>query len=566
MKTKTISGHYDTVLSIAHNNRDFVPRNVDPNRICNNYNCVAAGHEVQFDLNNPVYLQDFWDRYKALSDLYWSQRVIARTLEWERYQEHLRVMRRLSSPYYPIPGSVIEALVTLFLLPLLVPCGIYLSHEQRQFKTEWEDFQNDQWLRDMEFQASKRSLRDALRSCDKLHGSHYLKIMDSVVGEMSQIAGIAVVDEPKEIRRYATVEEIYGKVFQPSFEQFQAKQRPSRRYSGTYLEQIREKRKRAERKGGQRKGTLPAEAYEIVFTIGDMDNTGYQRAPLDASQAETLLKDFCDHLRDEPHICVVTTREMKDPDWKPSFRSGLIAVNLVTHCDEATPGVHFTFIPYIRGCKRGPDAQATLGQALAGMGYPSKWVEVLDESGQRIPKLDRNGQVIREKDGSVRYKKEPQGQGLIDWIEDQKQWIQSEMLRRYGWEREYKGSHPRGNLSTPDYKAARAKERLQELEARMKKLAQDYGDHIGELTAQLTQTIGVVADHSNNRDLIDRYLDTCPDEEYYVIVGEAMAYLSNLPEQEQIHAVQNLEALIAKAQGADQSQPQTEKKFQEHTH
>lgn len=146
---------------------------------------------------------------------------------------------------------------------------------------------------------------------------------------------------------------------------------------------------------------------------------------------------------------MVTTKELDDPEWKPPFRCGLIAVNLVTHCDEATPGVHFTFIPYARNCKWGPEAQVVLGKALAGMGYPSEWVEVLDEQGDKILKLDRSGNVIHERDGSIRYKKQPQGQGLIDWIEDQKQWLADKMLCCYGWEREYEGSQPWGNLSTP---------------------------------------------------------------------------------------------------------------------
>ena len=32
MKQKTISGHYDTAYNIAHNNRTFIPRNVDERR------------------------------------------------------------------------------------------------------------------------------------------------------------------------------------------------------------------------------------------------------------------------------------------------------------------------------------------------------------------------------------------------------------------------------------------------------------------------------------------------------------------------------------------------------
>lgn len=270
-------------------------------------------------------------------------------------------------------------------------------------------------------------------------------------------------------------------------------------------------------------------------------------------------------MRDDPHICFVTTRELENPAWEPLFRHGLVAVNLVTHCDEATPGVHFTFIPFSK-CTRGPEAQAVLGRALTGMGYPSKWVEVLDEQGNKIPKLDRNGNVIREKDGSIRYKKEAQGQGLIDWIEDQKQWIQNEMLRRYGWERAYKGSHPRGNLSTPDYKAARAQERQKEAEIAMEYAFQCYSDRIYELSALLAYTIGDVGGKSTRREIIDHYLDICPDETFYAIVEEAVDYLNALPAVEHQRATQTLQDLIQNARLKAQPRVLSGEKSKEHTY
>lgn len=259
MRSKTISGHYDTIFSIDHNNRTFVPKNVDQSCIPNNYNLICAGQEVQLDLNNPTCLRDFWGRYRELGSLYWEERTIAKTLEWERYQEHLRALRRISWFASSLPDNGVEALVTLFLLPLLIPCGIYLSHEQQKIRDEWESGRTEQLIRDMEFKASQRSLRDALRSCDREHGTRFLKIMDSVVTEMSQIAGnlpvVAVLQEETNRYRFATVEQIYSKVFQPAFETFQARQRPYRRYSGTYLEQIREKKNAAAQKGSCRENS-----------------------------------------------------------------------------------------------------------------------------------------------------------------------------------------------------------------------------------------------------------------------------------------------------------------------
>ena len=59
VKTKTISGHYDTVYSVPHNNRTFIPKNVDIHRIPWNYYCVAAGEEAFFDIDDPRHISVF---------------------------------------------------------------------------------------------------------------------------------------------------------------------------------------------------------------------------------------------------------------------------------------------------------------------------------------------------------------------------------------------------------------------------------------------------------------------------------------------------------------------------
>ena len=167
-----------------------------------------------------------------------------------------------------------------------------------------------------------------------------------------------------------TLEEIYGKLYEPSFRAFQDKQRPCRRYNGTYLQKIREECHEAAKMKQQTRNAKirkTAEAIEIVFGIGDMDNTGYANAPTDAYQSELLLKDYCDHLMQSEHVCFVTTKDLETPNWQPPFKNGLIVLNLTVHCDEATQGIHLTCIPYSRGCKRGPEVQAALGRAMTGM-------------------------------------------------------------------------------------------------------------------------------------------------------------------------------------------------------
>lgn len=563
-KSKTISGHYDTAYNLDHNNRIFIPKNVDEQRIPWNYNCVAAGQDAYFDSANPRHISEFWSRYKELNNLYWSNRTIAQTLAYERYQEHLQYMRRFSQSLYPIPHNPIEALITLLFLPLLIPSGIYLHHQHLKAKAEWEQFKNAQWLRDMTFKAARVSLRSALYTHDLKSGTNHLYIMDTTIKELGILAQTrTTTPHPLESSRpshFATLEEIYDRFYEPSFQAFQAKQRPCRRYSGTYLEQIREgqhKVAKAKQQSKNVKSRKTAEAIEIVFTIGDKDNTGYVKSFADAKRSEEILSDYCDHLLAQPNLCTVTTKELNDPNWQPPFKNGLIILNLTVHADEATPGIHLTCIPYSRDCKRGPSVQASMGKALAGMGYPSTWKESIDENGERIPKKNKKGDIIYNQDGSTRYKQEPDKQGIIDWIEEQKQWIQTEMKKRYDWDREYKGSHSRGNLSTPDYQAARAKERQEEYQSLLNESLAKYDERIYELTLKLDDAVEQQWQQASNQEIIERYLSVCTDKEYDFILGRASAYLDQLAYTEQ---TMHRNKLIAKIQAAENKLSHSEKR------
>ena len=556
MKTKTISGHYDTAYSIEHNNRAFVPKNVDADRIHWNYMCVAAGEESWFDFNDPICAYEFWARYRELSDLYWQNRSIANILAWEKYQEHLRYMRMFRRALYYIPDSGIAGFVSLLLLPLMIPCGIILTLEQERAREEFEAAKCEQWLLDLEFKAEKTALRTALYEGDRENGTQYLHMMDSVVREMAvhaqNYASVAqpVAMQPECLPQYATLEQIYDKLYEPSFRDFQSRQRPCRRYNGTYLEQIREGQRQATQRKQQSKNArsrTTAEAIEIVFGIGDMDNTGYVNAFDDAKASEALLKDYCDHLLMQPNMCYVTTKELDDPDWKPPFNHGLIILNLTVHCDEATPGVHLTCIPYSRDCKRGPAVQAALGRAMTGMGYPSTWRDVLNENGQRIPKRDKSGETVYNQDGSIRYQQEPDKQGIIDWIEDQKQWLQQEMLRRYGWRREYKGSHPRGNLATPDYQVARAKERYSEIMQIINTNLEDHKSQISSLSNSLHSDVKMLFNDVSTFNFLCHYLRLCPEQRYKDLLREAANFFSRLPDAEMHKAISTLQRKISDA-------------------
>lgn len=553
MQYKTISGHYDTVYSLDHNNRKFIPKNVDYRRIARNYNCIEAGGETRLDLEDPRCLAEFWERYRELADLYWKDRATVRAREYERYKENVRYLRQLSYRLCHCPDDPVGLFVFLLCLPLIIPCEIYLNREMQQLKDDWEEYKEQQWIQDMDFRATQANLRGTLLAHDRANGTQYLNELDTIVREMASSANDYLTTarelsfDPKPMPRYATLEEIYDKLYEPSFRVFQNKQRPCRRYNGTYLQKIREERHEAATVKQQTKNAKirkTAEAIEIVFGIGGMDNTGYANALEDAYKSELLLKDYCDHLMQSEHICFVTTKDLEAPDWQPPFKNGLIVLNLTVYCDEATPGIHLTCIPYSRGCKRGPEVQATLGKAMTGMGYPSTWKDVLDEHGERVPKRDKSGKVIHNADGTIRYKQEPDRQGIIDWIEAQKRWIQNEMERRYGWQREYKGSHPRGNLFTPDYQAARAKERQEEFERQMKAMFSTYVMRMDRKLEQLTAATEDVWYNTNEWEKVIQYLKMCPQEEYLEYVNRAEEYISTLPQREQARVKKQLQEII----------------------
>ena len=244
---------------------------------------------------------------------------------------------------------------TICLLPLIIANEITYERRYDEAIEVWEYFRQEQFARDMMFLVQKNSLWDALRSYDLQSGTNKLRMLDNTVKDMARLAGNLVnasdkiVIPPAGKLRFATLEEIYDKLYESSFRAFQDKQRPCRRYEGTYLQYIREQERKEIRKKAQNKNSRNrkmTEAFEIVFGIGDVDNTGYDAAWNDAMKSEELLKDFCDQLLQQRNMCFVTTKELETPGWKPPFHNGLIILNLAMHGDEATPGIHLTCIPY----------------------------------------------------------------------------------------------------------------------------------------------------------------------------------------------------------------------------
>ena len=67
----------------------------------------------------------------------------------------------------------VVAVVFLLCFPLIIPRGILLRQQQQRLIDELEQLEMEQWLRDMDFHATKLSLRDVLHDHDIASGAQY---------------------------------------------------------------------------------------------------------------------------------------------------------------------------------------------------------------------------------------------------------------------------------------------------------------------------------------------------------------------------------------------------------
>ena len=187
-----------------------------------------------------------------------------------------------------------------------------------------------------------------------------------------------------------------------------------------------------------------------------MRDTGFNLNLEDADKAQALLDDFAIYLLELPEVCVVTQKELDDPEWKPPFDAGLVVHHMTYHGDENSPHIHMTYIPYTTHSKSGAPVQNVFSQMFEDIGYPTTMRQATTESGELVWQTDKNGnqvpQMKRNKHGGV------------DWVETQKMVLQKMMMERLGWDRLYKGSNPRGNMELSDYRRERAAEAAKEAE------------------------------------------------------------------------------------------------------
>lgn len=273
-------------------------------------------------------------------------------------------------------------------------------------------------------------------------------------------------------KTHATIEQIYDKVFEHSFRDFQAKQKPSRRVDMSYLDYIRTKSAEANAKttDARHKNNAIKEAYEVVICIGNRNTIPFGSTEFE--QAAELLKETCDRIVNLPYVVSITDKELQDESWTPPDNC-LIVYNLVCHVDEnSCPGIHITFLPCCQS-NRGPERQALLKQTFKALGYDTVYEIAKDKNGKPIQKVDKNNKPVFDNKGNPVYKKYLVKKGVLDWLESEiKQPLAVQMQERYGWER-CSTVGGRSHLSIKEYKSYI---KNLELEVINKKIEQKYDD------------------------------------------------------------------------------------------
>ena len=243
-----------------------------------------------------------------------------------------------------------------------------------------------------------------------------------------------------------TLEQVYDKLFADSYKEWRVKEIKKgrgKRFPETYYEKIKQDKQKHL-------------TYEIIWQIGDMRDTGFNLNLEDADKAQALLDDFAVYLLDLPEVCVVTQKELDDPEWKPPFEAGLIVHHMTYHGDENSPHIHMTYIPYTTHSKSGAPVQNVFSQMFEDIGYPTTMRQATTESGELVWQTDKDGNRVPQ----MKFKKKVG----VDLVESQKILLHKMLIERLGWDRLNKGSNLRGNLELSDYRRERAAEAAKEAE------------------------------------------------------------------------------------------------------
>ncbi len=286
-----------------------------------------------------------------------------------------------------------------------------------------------------------------------------------------------------------TLEQAYEKLFQESYEKWLEKEhRKSRAKNAppTYYEKIEQDKKKHL-------------SYEVIWQIGDMDDTGYDTNPEDAKIAEDILWNFAMRLMfDLPNVTFISKNKIDDPDWTPPFDAGIIITNFALNGDDSTPHLHMTFVPYSNHCSRGQQTQNALSQTFARMGYKTTMKHAVDKNNELVWQNTPEGkkpQMVRD------------AFGAIEWIEEQKEWLAEQIEKRMDCQRLFKGKNERGDLTLSDYRRERAAEKALEAELELQRTQQVLEVAKVQTAEELEKLDNQITDKKEDLSIHQRLLD-----------------------------------------------------------
>ncbi len=286
-----------------------------------------------------------------------------------------------------------------------------------------------------------------------------------------------------------TLEQAYEKLFQESYERWLEKEhRKSRAKNAppTYYEKIEQDKKKHL-------------SYEVIWQIGDMDDTGYDTNPEDAKIAAEILQDFAMRLMlDLPNVTFMSKNKIEDSDWKPPFDAGIVITNFALNGDESTPHLHMTSVPYSDNCSRGQQTQNALSQTFARMGYKTTMKHAVDKNDELVWQNTPDGkkpQMVRD------------AFGVIEWIEEQKEWLAEQIEKRMDCERLFKGKNERGDLKLSDYRRERAAEKALEAELELQRTQQKLEVAKVQTAEELEKLDSQITDKKEDLFIQQRLLD-----------------------------------------------------------
>ena len=202
-----------------------------------------------------------------------------------------------------------------------------------------------------------------------------------------------------------------------------------------------------------RSGKQEKPFHEIIIQIGNREDTGADTEI--GRQAEEALKEYYAGFQER----------------NPQLR--VFSAHL--HMDESTPHLHIDFVPFMTGSKRGLDTRVSVKQALAMQGF--------------------NGGTREETEWS-------------QWVQSEKEAL-AEIMERYGFEWEQKGTHEK-HLSVYEYEKKMRAEEVAELTEKADGLKKEIDD--SERTAQsLARRIGGLESGERKLDEIEKDLASSPE-------------------------------------------------------